>query len=234
VAKIEKIEELLLRCDPDSLPNNLIGAAVLVERGANATHSGIITKYRDATHLFHFTGKEVKFQPIDDALIGNRIYFLKSLPFIEPILLPSFLNRCKMIEANANPKYGYFYDPGSLYDGDGKFISPNDYPEFMTCVGFCINVVRWFLEEEFFYNLDWDDTTVGESPPFPLIDFLEEAKKIIPDLKFDDFRKEIRRILPIEYLAGAYSPKLPIRKKFTDRTSSQLKKIFSKKEAETA
>lgn len=223
------LEESLFRSNSDHLPDNLVGAAVMLKEG-NVKHAGLFIRYNGVSKLFHFTGKEILIESVND----TDLYFHKELKFITPSLTPAFLSHCEIVLKEAKPKYGYFY-AGSMYDAEGRFINNGDLPEYMTCVGFCLNFIKYFLvDEDFFHYLDWDsnlieDEELGEGEGF-IEWFLEEkVKKHYPDINIAAFKENMRRILPIEYISGGYSEKIPVRKKFTDEISPKLKDILSKK-----
>ena len=220
---LTEIENSIIGCDETAFPENMIGAAVLVKEDG-AQHAAIFIRYKGDSHLFHFDGASV----IMEEVSGLEPYYQKHLEFLEPILLPAFFTQCELILENAKPKFGYFYE-GALYNANGDFISPNDSPEYMTCVGFCLNVLKGFLSDQDFFRFeDWDEKTL--TGKMELVEqFLIKVKEYHPLIKMEDFKPNLRRILPIEYISGAFSDTLPVHKTFTDSIVLDVQNVLSRK-----
>jgi hypothetical protein len=156
----------------------------------------------------------------------DEVYYHKRLDFIDPILLPAFLAQCELILEKAQPKFGYFYE-GALYNEAGEFLSPSTLPEYMTCVGFCLNVIKGFLSDQDYFNYgEWDVKTLDETYAEK---FLEKVKLDHPSINIDDFKANLRRILPIEYLSGAFSDNLPVSKGFIDSIVIDVQNVLESK-----
>lgn len=209
-------DQTILKCNTDDLPDNIIGAAVLVESG-KVPHAGVFVRYNGESKLFHFTSKEVLLEDFND----KDIYFFKEFSFIKSALTPAFLAHCQIVMKEAKPKFGYFY-VGAEYDAAGKFRSPGDFPEYMTCVGFCLNFLKFFTNGTDLFEVDdWTGSDLKRSDEY-VAKFLEKVKQENPELDMDAFRKGLRRIWPTEYFSGNYSPNLPVRKKFVDDILDQV------------
>lgn len=216
-------EDNIISCQADDLPDNMIGAAI-VTNNDNTQHAAIFIRYNGESKLFHFTGKSVM---IEDVLSLDEIYYHKSLDVIDPLLLPAFLAQCELVLEKAQPKFGYFYDGSALYDNNGDFISPSSFPEYMTCVGFCLNLIKSFLSDQNYFNYsDWDISTLDESY---VEKFLEKVQIDNPGISIGDFKESLRRILPIEYLCGAFSPTLPVEKVFIDGIRPSVEIVYENK-----
>jgi hypothetical protein len=216
-------EQLLtpLNLDEVELAEDFVAAAVYVE-GGEPSHAALIIRHDNETRVLHFFGTVI-LESASDILNEDRLVFIKELDFIPSFLVPSFLAHCELIKTEAQPKYGFFYDPRSFYDGDGKFQNPGSFPEYMTCVGFCLTVIQSYLvNEEFLYYSDWDQTTY-DLDPVRLAFQMIEIQRNHPSIKPEDLMKAVRRILPVEYISGAYAEKRPVRKSFTDDLSIKLK-----------
>jgi hypothetical protein len=151
----------VVRCNAENLPDNIIGAAVLVEH-KKVVHAGLFIRYNGDSKLFHFTGEEVLLGEIDD----KEIYFFNEFPFISAALAPSFLAHCQIVMTEASPKFGYFY-VDSFYDAEGKFRSPGDYPEYMTCVGFCLSFLKYYNNGVNIFEIeDWDSSGLDKSEEY--------------------------------------------------------------------
>ena len=111
---------------------------------------------------------------------------------------------CKRILKKANPRYGYFYS-GEYYDTNGIHFSDKTISETMTCSGFCINVLKGFLEKDYIVYTDWNTTS------FPTQDYLERFANHF-NIDKDKISESHRRISPLELLCSGYFWNLPIRK----------------------
>lgn len=216
-------EQLLipLNLEEIELNEDMVAAAVYVE-GGEPSHAALIIRHNQETRVFHFFGT-VLLELANDVIEDGRFIFIKELDFIPPFLVPSFIAHCELIQNEAKPKYGFFYNPKSFYDVEGKFQSAGSFPEYLTCVGFCLTVIQSYLvNEEFLFYSDWDHNSLDvqlERTAFQMI----EIQRNFPDIQPEDLMKSVRRILPIEYFSGAYAEKRPVRKSFTDEISVKLK-----------
>ena len=217
------IDDNIISCEADDLPENMIGAAI-VTNPDNTQHAAIFIRYNGDSKLFHFTGRSVMIQ---DFFNPDEIYFHKILDIVDPVLLPAFLAQCELILEKAQPKFGYFYE-GGLYDQNGDFISPSTSPEYMTCVGFCLNVIKGFLsDKEYFNYTDWNSSTLDETY---VENFLEHIQHENPSVQIDDFKANLRRIQPSEYLSGAFSPEIPVTKAFIDGIKADVISAYDGKQ----
>lgn len=227
MASIRQLDENIKWCHKEDLPANLVGAAVLVYQD-RVTHAGIFIRYNGTNKIFHFNGQDIELEDVYE----GELYFYKQLAFINPALAPSFLSHCEIVKENANPRYGYFYT-GSMYDGAGKFLSPGEMPEYMTCVGFCLNFLKFFMGgAEFFYFRDWTSKDLGKDEKFVEWFIDKHVKPFYPDIDIRLFNEGIRRIYPIEYITGAFSDALPVLKSFTDQYMGRIQAAILKKTSE--
>jgi hypothetical protein len=209
-----------LPLNENDLPDNMVAVAVYVQEG-EPSHAAILIRYEGETLSLHYLKNILLESPVDDTKDGILI-LIKELSFIPSFLLPSFVAHCELIAEHAKPKYGFFYDPRSFYDESGVFKNPGDFPEYMTCVGFCLTVLQSYLNpEEYLYYADWDKKSYDLEPDY-LWYQMESIKRNYPNLKPEDLLESIRRIRPIEYFSGAYGPNRPVRKTFTDKISRQI------------
>jgi len=220
---MKEIENSLKHCTETDLEENMVGAAILINEDLSQ-HAAIFLRYKGDSKLFHFTGKSLIIEDVS----GMEDYYLKKLDFLPAILLPAFLAQSELILEKAKPEFGYFYE-GSLYDSNGDFISPNAAPQYMTCVGFCLNVIKGFLSDlDFFHYEDWDEKSVEGKLAY-VQSFLIKVKQSHPSIKIDDFQENLRRILPIEFVAGGFSKDIPVRKFFTDSIVEDIQKSLDGK-----
>jgi hypothetical protein len=171
-------------------------------QSGTAYHSLLIIKYKGEIWQFHYTGDST-YGIIFDQEIDTKC-FHKITNTIDVKLIPSFIMMCKRILKNANPKYGYFYS-GEFYDLNGQHFSESKIGERMTCSGFCINVLKGFLEEDYLVYTDWNSTS-HETENY-LKDFCN-----LRGLDIFEIEGSHRRISPLELLCSGYFTKLPITK----------------------
>jgi hypothetical protein len=208
VAKNIKINKQLFDKNTLELPDNLAAAVVLIDDKNKIAHSGIVIRYNGESKLLHFNPPFV----LLENLTKYPLYYYKELSFIDPELIPTFLAHCEIIQYSAKPEYFYFY-ANSVYDTNGDFISEKNMPEYMSCVGFCLNVLEFFLaDESFFEYSDWDGTTLNKGDGY-IEHYIEE------------FTKNIRRIYPIEYLSGAFLTH-PVKKEKVNKLVPKLRSII--------
>ncbi len=208
---------------------SLVAAALYVQAG-EPSHAALIIRHNGTIQAFHLYGSvllEIPQMLEEDQLL----IFIKELDFIPPMLVPSFLAHCELIKDQAKPVHGFFYDPRSYYDLSGKFQNAGSFPEYLTCVGFCLTVIQSYLiEDQYLHYDDWDHTTLDVDPTRTANQMLN-IQRNYPDLKPEDLKKAVRRILPIEYFSAGYANKIPVRKNFTDRQIIVVKDEISRKVA---
>ena len=212
----KKSSKGILRCDAQDLPDNIMGAAILFENN-KIPHAGIFIRYNGDSKLFHFDGTKVLLENVKE----EDIYFFKELPYLKPALAPSFMTHCQVVLKEAKPVFGYFYI-GGLYDDEGKFQNPGDMPEYMTCVGFCLNFLKYFTDGIDLFEIEDRKSMDIKKKDEYVNDFIEKVKQQNPDINIEDFKQGIRRVWPKEYFTGAFSENLPVRKVFVDENLTQI------------
>jgi hypothetical protein len=181
--------------------------------GNYSNHSSFIIKYEGQLFEFHYDGYEIGYdQIIDD-------YYHKITDTILEDEVPAFISYCKNIKKNGNPKYGYFYS-GESYNQEGIHLSNVDLGEVMTCVGFCLNVLKGFHEEDYLEFTDW--TSDSHDKPDYLKDYCEKY-----DLDIDKVTSHHRRITPREFLVSGYFMRLPITKQDIDGKIEEVDEYFN-------
>jgi hypothetical protein len=168
-----------------------------LEHNKNLYHSGLVIQYDGAMYEFHYNC-EIEYEP----MIESWHYIISK--FIVSDEIPSFIAMCQNVKENANPLFGYFYS-GESYDVHGNHQSLSDLGERMTCVGFCLNILSGFLEEDYLTYTDWDASSHGDTSYLK-----EHCTK--HNLDITKISGSYRRITPKELLISALSAKLPIRK----------------------
>lgn len=212
-APLNPIEEKLVKSDGGGLPKNMIAVAVQVDADGICRHSGLVIGVKGKYELFHYTGKEVKLEPLP---IGEW-YLHKELEILNADESVGFLHHCQMILDSANPQYGFVFD-GSYYNAQGHYVSTNPFGEYTTCVGFCINTITGFLfnVERYFQVEDWGAENL---PDWYFDAFMAKNSH----LNREQVQPHIRRITPAEYTTSAYLEQLPIRKEKVDELIEDVK-----------
>ncbi len=179
--------------------SDFVAIGNLLNDSQESYHAAFIIKYEGSLQEFHYTGSDIEL----NNLISND-YFHKITNTIYSDEVPAFIAQCINVKKHANPIYGYFYS-GESYDSDGNHNSKKNLGQRMTCVGFCLNVLKGFLEEDYIEYAGWDSISHGEHG------YLEEYCKqydIDPELIKDSHR----RITPRECLTSCFFVELPIPK----------------------
>ena len=144
-------------------------------------------------------------------------YFHKRTETIHKEEIPAFIAYCNSIKKNANPIYGYFYS-GEYYDNKGIHFSEKSIGERMTCVGFCMNVLKGFLENDYLKYTDWDSSS--HSTDY----LLKYAEKY--NLDVASIQESHRRISPIEILTSGFFHNIPISKIEIDSKLTEVKEYL--------
>lgn len=191
--------------------NDFVAIGNIVEKG-ESVHSALIIQYNKNLFEFHYYGI------IEFADIKND-YFHKITKTIVPDEVPAFIALCKNIVKNAKPQYGYFYS-GESYDFNGNHQSNSGLGQIMTCVGFCLNVLKGFLEEDYITYSDWSEETHKSAG------YVEKycLKYNLDPLKIN---KSHRRITPRECLTSCFFSELPISKKEIDNKIPEINSYFN-------
>ena len=159
-----------------------------------------------------FTGSTVKFG------LNVQAYRHKIIRQIAPESVPAFYLMCRNVADEAAPTYKMFY-AGQFYDRSGTFTGSAVTGQRMTCVGFCLSVLKGFFTEDYLDYSGWDHRTPENDG------YVENfCKKNQFDI--DAVRAEHRRITPDELLASAYFDKRPISKSEIDSIIEKVRKAL--------
>ena len=200
-----------------------MGVAVSVFKN-EINHSGIFIRYNNTNYLLHFDMVNVSLLEIPE----RSIVFFKQLTFLPSEFIPSTFHWFTQLAKAKSPGYGYFYS-GSFYDETTlDFIDGQQMPEIMSCVGFCLNVLKTVLRgKDFIKYTDWHyHNGITEDN---VLRYFIKAKQNYPDINIEEFAKHVRRILPVEYFTAGFDVSLPVRKVFTDSNSREVAKIVMDK-----
>lgn len=92
----------------------------------------------------------------------------------------------------------------------------------MTCAGFCLNVLKGFLEEDYLAYADWDNVA------YPRATYVEEFCTT-HGLDMDKIQASHRRITPRECLVSCLFDQLPIRKAQIDAEQPRVQAYFDQR-----
>ena len=193
-----------------NLQINFVGAAVKFD-DSNETinHSGIVICLEEKLYIFHFDSIETRLDPLE-----GKWYFDKKFEFIFPEDVPAFYSYCQRIKEKSSPKYGFNYN-GSFFRDNGEYFSNVKDYEFMTCVGFCLNVITGFIESNLYIQYeDWSIPS-GERDWY-FQEKWENYEDIIPQEERKNIKDKQRRIYPIEFISTSFLNSYPISKDSID------------------
>jgi hypothetical protein len=203
--------EIINTLNEEDISENFVAIGNLINEDKEPYHAALIIKYNSNLLQYHYTGSEIELSDV------NFDYFHKKTKTIHKDEIPAFIAYCNSIMKNANPIYGYFYS-GEYYDNKGVHFSKKAIGERMTCVGFCLNVLKGFLEKDYLNYIDWDSSTHSNEY------LLKYAEK--HNLNVDDIQESHRRISPIEMLTSGFFYNIPISKIEIDGKLDQVKEYL--------
>lgn len=204
--------EIIKTLNEEDIKDDFVAIGNLIDESKEPFHAALIIKYNSNLFEFHYTSKSIEFDSI------NNDYFHKITKTIHQAEIPAFIAYCKSIKKNAKPIYGYFYG-GEYYDNNGNHFSEKTTGERMTCVGFCLNVLKGFLEKDYIKYADWDSSSHNNE------DYLEKyAEK--HELDINDIQESHRRISPIEILTSAFFNNIPISKNEIETKLDEVKEYL--------
>lgn len=169
-----------------------------VDKDGYPFHSLIIIKYLGKIYQLHYYGSIIIEEQIKDYTFHKITYT------INKVLVPSFIAMCKNVQKTASPNYGFFYS-GEYYDIDGVHFSEKNIGEVMTCSGFCINVLKGFLEKDYIKYEEW------KSNSHSVENYLEKYSEQ-NNIDIENIEQSHRRISPMELLCSAFFKDVPIQK----------------------
>lgn len=175
-------------------------------------HSAFIINYENKLFEFHYTSSNIEYIEI------SRDYFHKITDTIHSDEVPSFIALCNNIMKKANPKYGFFYS-GESYNIDGTHMSNSGLGERMTCVGFCLNVLKGFHEDDYIIYTDWTEESIEGT------EYLKDYC-LRNNLNITEMKSYLRRITPLEFLTSGFFTKIPISKMEIDGKKMEVEKFL--------
>lgn len=220
VISLEEIDRELFKADSIDDDSDFVAVAVYINPQGEAHHSGLVISYNKVYYLFHYGGSDIELREFTSGR-----FFCKKVKFITHDEVLAFYVHCLTIHKTANPTYGFFFT-GDYYDKEGKYFSESGLEEYMTCVGFCISVVKGFIEgNDYYIYEDWNEEDVPNNFFEYFISQLrqQDPQKVINE---ELYRKHLRRISPVEYTSGAYL-NIPVRKVNVDEIVETVMKVLT-------
>lgn len=184
-------------------------------------HAVIIIYYDKKLQEFDFIRK-VELQDAEEDS------YYKKITHIHPDEVATFLAYCHAIKKRSKPTQGLFYS-GGQFNRNGSHSTDSPLGQRMSCVGFCLNVLKGFKFEDYLVYEDWKESS--QSLAY-LAKFCEKN-----NLDIKDISPFHRRITPIELLSSAFFDNLPIEKIKIDSIKEDVKKYFEEeqeKQSETS
>lgn len=204
--------EIINTLNEEDINDDFVAIGNLINKDREPYHAALIIKYNSNLLQFHYTSLNIEFNEV------NYEYFHKRTSTIHKEEIPAFIAYCNSIKKNANPIYGYFYS-GEYYDNDGIHFCDKAIGERMTCVGFCLNVLKGFLENDYIKYTDWDSSSHSNEY------LLKYAKKHNLDIEL--IHSSHRRISPIDILTSGYFYNIPITKIEIDNKLPEVSEYLS-------
>lgn len=229
-----KIQQNMLHYADHDIDEEFMGVSVWLDKNGSPKHSGLVLCYEGEKLFFHFTAEEVLLEDVTEN--ANDIYF-KKLELFPDIYLPYIRAHFDLLLETVNPEYGFVFTD-SFYNEFGTYISDiDDLPDFCTCVGFCINVIRSLLlnNSKYIEIDDWKSESldkVNES----FIDYVDNYLKLVSNFKPEKLEEvkaaTYKRITPLELLTSGFFAKpnkIPVRKSSIDPKISSVRNILREK-----
>jgi len=206
------------------LSQNFVAAAVKYDRDKNyVTHSGIAICFQRELYIFHYTGAKVKLELLDP----KKWYVENKLDFIKNSEVASFYIYCEDISVEARPEYGFNYN-GSYFLPDGKYYTEVEDYQFMSCVGFCLNVLTGAIESKCY--IDYEQWTLADHEKDQyFLEHMESYLDSIPKEKRQFLKINQRRIFPIDYFTSSFFSDKPVTKVQIDTLKPKVESILKMK-----
>jgi hypothetical protein len=206
VYDINHIQENISKSNTHELGDNFVASAAQFNKTKDKfDHTGIVICCDGELKVFHFDGHNI----LLDNIKSDEWYFDKKLDFVYSDEVEGFLSFCERIREKSNPRYGFNYN-GSFFKPDGQYFSEVQDHQFMTCVGFCLNVITGYIENhEYLFFDDWNMIPLEQDYYFTN---WEEASDVLTKDEMKELKKKQRRVYPLEFLCSAFINSLPIRK----------------------
>jgi hypothetical protein len=236
MAKIptKKIEQNMLHYEDHDLDDEFMGVGVWLNDNGSPKHSGLVLCYEGEKLFFHFTSEEVL---LDNVTTSAKDIYYKKLDLFPEIYLPYIRAHFDLLLETVNPEYGFVFTD-SFYNDFGNYVADIDeLPDFCTCVGFCINVIRSILlnNPKYLEIDDWNNESL-EKVDEAFINYVDNYLILVSKFKPEKLEEvkaaTYKRISPLELLISGFfarPQKIPVRKVDIDREILDTKKILKAK-----
>ncbi|MFM9987439.1 hypothetical protein [Flavobacterium sp.] len=231
---VTKINKELLRFDDHDLDDEFLGVAVLLDHLGNPKHTGLALCFEGEKLFFHFNGEVL----LDDVTDSTSNIYYKKLEIFPDSYLTYIRGHFDLLLNTVTPLYGFVFTD-SFYDEFGTYVSEiENLPDFCTCVGFCINVIRsLFLKPttKYIEINDWTNESLEKVSEvyIEMVDkYLLLVKELNPQFLPEIKKKNYKRIAPTELLLSGFlaqPKKLPVRKSDINPHVLETRKILKEK-----
>lgn len=204
---LDDIKAKVIKSRNHSLDLDFVAAAIKydIEKEV-AYHAGIAICMAGHLSIFHYNGTEI----LLEAMNPDKWYIDKVFDFITHEEVASFYIYCEDIKKEARPEYGFCYN-GSYFKEDGTYYSDTEDFQFMSCVGFCLNVITGAIEgKQYLQHEDWEMADHEKDAYFQK--YLDGYLDSVPREKRNRIKKMQRRIYPMDYFTSAFINSAPIAK----------------------
>ena len=222
---LETVQDKLIRLTNCDLSKDFIAIAIQLNDN-NIDHCGIIICYEETITFFHFDGT-VKIETLDTPPTN---IFLKEIETVVEENINGFKAYCEILADEVHPQYGFVFD-NSFYSIDGNLYLNNGKVDIVTCVGFCIKVIRGYLinNPEYLALDDWDISSLDDfmtSYSDYIYRQISNIQRDFPDQYNDIISKNYKRVTPFELTCSAFFFNLPIRKTSIDQIHPTVENIL--------
>lgn len=141
------VEEIIHGVESRGLP--LVGdvVAVVLMKNENIHHAGLVINHDGQTKFIDYTSREVRLCDSETATWPDYQY-CKVLDYIDESEVGLYKEFCECIWERNMPQtvlqYGFLLTPYTFTHG-GDFDPTANVPPVMTCVGFVLNILNYFL-----------------------------------------------------------------------------------------
>lgn len=217
--KRSKVEISLVSSNGLNIPDTCVAACVFPRKSDGYPHHAALAVCVGGHRtFFHFDAENITEEPF-----GDYVFIFKEFDSIPPFEANAFRVICNSAIRNPPPTYHYLFD-GSHYK-EGTFAANNGSISYhMTCVGFCLAILKEWFEEDYIKFTDW--TCVNSMWPEDVEEQTRQLREIYSSTFSDEeLQENMRRIKPIELISSAFYKNIPVGKVDTDKISPRIRSI---------
>ncbi len=213
-----KVEKALINSISGNIPNTCVAACVFPRQSDGYPfHAALVVCVNGERSIFHFDAADVS-----EEAFGGYMFMFKEFETIPPFEANAFRVICRSAIRNSPPRYHYLFD-GSHYS-EGTFEANNGSLSYhMTCVGFCLAILKEWFDEDYIAFTDW--TSTNSLWPEDVEEQTRQLREIYTNFSDEELQANMRRIKPSEFISSAFCNNIPIGKDDTDKISNHIKNI---------